>query len=149
MNILCANKKASYKYTLIKKVEAGVVLEGWEVKSLKSGHGQISESYITIRNQEAYLINSHLKVLNTTNENTKADPKRERKILLNKKQIFSLNNEVKQNGLAIVPTKIYTKRSIIKLEIALGKGKKQHDKRADIKKRDWERQKQKVLRKKN
>ena len=149
MNILCANKKASYKYTLIKKVEAGVVLEGWEVKSLKSGHGQISESYITIRNQEAYLINSHLKVLNTTNENTKADPKRERKILLNKKQIFSLNNEVKRNGLAIVPTKIYTKRSIIKLEIALGKGKKQHDKRADIKKRDWERQKQKVLRKKN
>ena len=149
MNILCAYKKASYKYTLIKKVEAGVVLEGWEVKSLKSGHGQISESYITIRNQEAYLINSHLKVLNTTNENTKADPKRERKILLNKKQIFSLNNEVKQNGLAIVPTKIYTKRSIIKLEIALGKGKKQHDKRADIKKRDWERQKQKVLRKKN
>ena len=149
MNILCANKKASYKYTLIKKVEAGVVLEGWEVKSLKSGHGQISESYITIRNQEAYLINSHLKVLNTTNENTKADPKRERKILLNKKQIFSLNTEVKQNGLAIVPTKIYTKRSIIKLEIALGKGKKQHDKRADIKKRDWERQKQKVLRKKN
>ena len=90
-----------------------------------------------------------MKVLNTTNENTKADPKRERKILLNKKQIFSLNNEVKQNGLAIVPTKIYTKRSIIKLEIALGKGKKQHDKRADIKKRDWERQKQKVLRKKN
>ncbi|MAQ73384.1 MAG: SsrA-binding protein [Gammaproteobacteria bacterium] len=149
MNILCANKKASYKYTLIKKVEAGVVLEGWEVKSLKSGHGQISESYITIRNQEAYLINSHLKVLNTTNENTKADPKRERKILLNKKQIFSLNNEVKQNGLAIVPTKIYTKRSIIKLEIALGKGKKQHDKRADIKKREWERQKQKVLKKKN
>ena len=113
MNILCANKKASYKYTLIKKVEAGVVLEGWEVKSLKSGHGQISESYITIRNQEAYLINSHLKVLNTTNENTKADPKRERKILLNKKQIFSLNNEVKQNGLAIVPTKIYTKRSLL------------------------------------
>ena len=149
MNILCANKKASYKYTLIKKVEAGVVLEGWEVKSLKSGHGQISESYITIRNQEAYLINSHLKVLNTTNENTKADPKRERKILLNKKQIFSLNNEVKQNGLAIVPTKIYTKRSIIKLEIALGKGKKQHDKRADIKKREWERQKQKVLKKRN
>jgi len=149
MNILCANKKASYKYTLIKKVEAGVVLEGWEVKSLKSGHGQISESYITIRNQEAYLINSHLKVLNTTNENTKANPKRERKILLNKKQIFSLNNEVKQNGLAIVPTKIYTKRSIIKLEIALGKGKKQHDKRADIKKREWERQKQKVLKKKN
>ena len=145
MNILCANKKASYKYTLIKKVEAGVVLEGWEVKSLKSGHGQISESYITIRNQEAYLINSHLKVLNTTNENTKADPKRERKILLNKKQIFSLNNEVKQNGLAIVPTKIYTKRSIIKLEIALGKGKKQHDKRATEKARDWDREKGRIL----
>ena len=123
MNILCSNKKANFKYTLTKKIEAGVVLEGWEVKSLKSGHGQISESYITIRNQEAFLINSHLKL--------------------------TLSNEVKKNGFAIVLTRIYTKKSLIKLEIALGKGKKQQDKRADIKKREWERQKQRVLKKKN
>ena len=110
MNILCSNKKANFKYTLTKKIEAGVVLEGWEVKSLKSGHGQISESYITIRNQEAFLINSHLKVLNTSNDNSKLNPTRERKVLLNKKQILTLSNEVKQNGLAIVLTKIYTKK---------------------------------------
>ena len=149
MNILCSNKKANFKYTLTKKIEAGVVLEGWEVKSLKSGHGQISESYITIRNQEAFLVNSHLKVLNTSNDNSKLNPTRERKVLLNKKQILTLSNEVKQNGLAIVLTKIYTKKSLIKLEIALGKGKKQQYKRADIKKREWERQKQRVLKKKN
>ena len=149
MNILCSNKKANFKYTLTKKIEAGVVLQGWEVKSLKSGHGQISESYITIRNQEAFLVNSHLKVLNTSNDNSKLNPTRERKVLLNKKQILTLSNEVKQNGFAIVLTKIYTKKSLIKLEIALGKGKKQQDKRADIKKREWERQKQRVLKKKN
>ena len=149
MNILCSNKKANFKYTLTKKIEAGVVLEGWEVKSLKSGHGQISESYITIRNQEAFLINSHLKVLNTSNDDSKLNPTRERKVLLNKKQILTLSNEVKKNGFAIVLTKIYTKKSLIKLEIALGKGKKQQDKRADIKKREWERQKQRVLKKKN
>tara|TARA_B100000686_G_scaffold125957_1_gene133367 strand:- start:220 stop:669 length:450 start_codon:yes stop_codon:yes gene_type:complete len=149
MNILCSNKKANFKYTLTKKIEAGVVLEGWEVKSLKSGHGQISESYITIRNQEAFLVNSHLKVLNTSNDNSKLNPTRERKVLLNKKQILTLSNEVKKNGFAIVLTKIYTKKSLIKLEIALGKGKKQQDKRADIKKREWERQKQRVLKKKN
>ena len=149
MNILCSNKKANFKYTLTKKIEAGVVLEGWEVKSLKSGHGQISESYITIRNQEAFLINSHLKVLNTSNDNSKLNPTRERKVLLNKKQILTLSNEVKKNGFAIVLTRIYTKKSLIKLEIALGKGKKQQDKRADIKKREWERQKQRVLKKKN
>ena len=144
MNILCSNKKANFKYTLTKKIEAGVVLEGWEVKSLKSGHGQISESYITIRNQEAFLVNSHLKVLNTSNDNSKLNPTRERKVLLNKKQILTLSNEVKKNGFAIVLTKIYTKKSLIKLEIALGKGKKQQDKRADIKKREWERQKQRL-----
>ena len=149
MNILCSNKKANFKYTLTKKIEAGVVLEGWEVKSLKSGHGQISESYITIRNQEAFLVNSHLKVLNTSNDNSKLNPTRERKVLLNKKQILTLSNEVKKNGFAIVLTRIYTKKSLIKLEIALGKGKKQQDKRADIKKREWERQKQRVLKKKN
>lgn len=149
MNVLCINKKATFKYTLIKKIEAGVVLEGWEVKSLKMGHGQISQSYITIRGQEAFLINSHLKVLSTTNEHEKANPRRARKLLLNKKQIFSLISEVKQNGLTVVLTKIYTKKSIIKLEIALAKGKKHHDKRASIKEREWERQKQRVLKKDN
>ena len=123
MNILCTNKKASFKFSLIKKIEAGLSLHGWEVKSIKSGHAQISESYITIKNNEAYLINAHLKVLSTTSESDKANSRRSRKLLLNKRELISISNEIKQNGYTLVPTKMYTKKSLIKLEIAIAKGK--------------------------
>ena len=148
MNILCTNKKASFKFSLIKKIEAGLSLHGWEVKSIKSGHAQISESYITIKNNEAYLINAHLKVLSTTSESDKANSRRSRKLLLNKRELISISNEIKQNGYTLVPTKMYTKKSLIKLEIAIAKGKKAHDKRADIKNRDWERNKERILKNK-
>ncbi|MEC9206284.1 MAG: SsrA-binding protein SmpB [Pseudomonadota bacterium] len=148
MNILCINKKASFKYTSLKKMEAGIVLKGWEVKSLKSGHGQLSESYISFDQQEAFLVNLHLKVLSTTSEHEKENPKRTRKILLNRKELENLSIEVKQNGLTVIPTKIYSKNSLIKLEISLAKGKKLHDKRATIKEREWKRQKERVLKKK-
>ena len=148
MTILCTNKKASFKYTFLKKMEAGIVLEGWEVKSIKSGHAQISESYVTINDNEAYLINSHLKVLSTISEHEKANSRRARKLLLKKREIATLIGEIKQNGFAIVPTKIYTKKALIKLEIAIAKGKKSFDKRADIKKREWERSKERILKKK-
>ena len=145
MNILCTNKKASFKFSLLKKIEAGLSLHGWEVKSIKSGHAQISESYITIKNNEAYLINDHLKVLSTTSESNKANSRRSRKLLLNKRELISISNEIKQNGHTLVPTKMYTKRSLIKLEIAIAKGKQAHDKRADIKNREWERNKDRIL----
>ena len=145
MNILCTNKKASFKFSLLKKIEAGLSLHGWEVKSIKSGHAQISESYITIKNNEAYLINAHLKVLSTTSESNKANSRRSRKLLLNKRELISISNEIKQNGHTLVPTKMYTKRSLIKLEIAIAKGKQAHDKRADIKNREWERNKYRIL----
>ena len=145
MNILCTNKKASFKFSLLKKIEAGLSLRGWEVKSIKSGHAQISESYITIKNNEAYLINSHLKVLSTTSESDKANSRRSRKLLLNKRELISISNEIKQNGHTLVPTKMYTKNSLIKLEIAVAKGKQAHDKRADIKNREWERNKDRIL----
>jgi SsrA-binding protein len=145
MNILCTNKKASFKFSLLKKIEAGLSLHGWEVKSIKSGHAQISESYITIKNNEAYLINAHLKVLSTTSESNKANSRRSRKLLLNKRELISISNEIKQNGHTLVPTKMYTKRSLIKLEIAIAKGKQAHDKRADIKNREWERNKDRIL----
>ena len=122
-------------------------MEGWEVKSIKLGHAQISESYISINNDEAYLVNAHLKILNTTSEHKKVNSRRARKLLLSKKEIMSLSGEIKKNGLAIIPIKIYSKNSLIKLEIAIGKGKKTHDKRADIKKREWERNKERVLKK--
>ena len=145
MNILCTNKKASFKFSLIKKIEAGLSLHGWEVKSIKSGHAQISEIYITIKNNEAYLINAHLKVLATTSESDKANSRRSRKLLLNKRELISISNEIKQNGYTLVPTKMYTKKSLIKLEIAIAKGKQAHDKRADIKNREWERNKDRIL----
>jgi len=145
MNILCTNKKASFKFSLIKKIEAGLSLHGWEVKSIKSGHAQISESYITIKNNEAYLINAHLKVLSTTSESDKANSRRSRKLLLNKRELINISNEIKQNGHTLVPTKMYTKKSLIKLEIAIAKGKQAHDKRADIKNREWERNKDRIL----
>ena len=145
MNILCTNKKASFKFSLLKKIEAGLSLHGWEVKSIKSGHAQISESYITIKNNEAYLINAHLKVLSTTSESDKANSRRSRKLLLNKRELISLSNEIKQSGHTLVPTKMYTKNSLIKLEIAIAKGKQAHDKRADIKNREWERNKDRIL----
>ncbi|MFT4517133.1 MAG: SsrA-binding protein [Gammaproteobacteria bacterium] len=145
MNILCTNKKASFKFSLLKKIEAGLSLHGWEVKSIKSGHAQISESYITIKNNEAYLINAHLKVLSTTSESDKANSRRSRKLLLNKRELISISNEIKQNGHTLVPTKMYTKNSLIKLEIAIAKGKQAHDKRADIKNREWERNKDRIL----
>jgi SsrA-binding protein len=145
MNILCTNKKASFKFSLLKKIEAGLSLHGWEVKSIKSGHAQISESYITIKNNEAYLINAHLKVLSTTSESNKANSRRSRKLLLNKRELINISNEIKQNGYTLVPTKMYTKKSLIKLEIAIAKGKQAHDKRADIKNREWERNKDRIL----
>ena len=145
MNILCTNKKASFKFSLLKKIEAGLSLHGWEVKSIKSGHAQISESYITIKNNEAYLINAHLKVLSTTSESDKANSRRSRKLLLNKRELINISNEIKQNGHTLVPTKMYTKKSLIKLEIAIAKGKQAHDKRADIKNREWERNKDRIL----
>ena len=145
MNILCTNKKASFKFSLLKKIEAGLSLHGWEVKSIKSGHAQISESYITIKNNEAYLINAHLKVLSTTSESNKANSRRSRKLLLNKRELISISDEIKKNGHTLVPTKMYTKNSLIKLEIAIAKGKQAHDKRADIKNREWERNKDRIL----
>ena len=148
MNILCSNKKASFRYSLIKKMEAGLVLEGWEVKSIKSGHGQISESYVTLLNNEFFLINSHLKILPNYSNADNLDPTRKRKILLSKKEISDLKNEVKINGYSIIPVKIYSKKSLVKIEIAVGKGKKDKDKRQTIKDREWTRNKERLLKNK-
>ena len=144
MNVLCNNKKAGFKYAFIKKLEAGLVLAGWEVKSLKSGNGQLSESYISINKDEVFLANAHIKTLSTKNQMSLQEPTAKRKLLLNRKEINMLQGQVTQKGLAIVPLKIYSKNGIIKIEIALSKGKKLHDKREDQKKKDWQRQKDRL-----
>jgi SsrA-binding protein len=144
MNVLCNNKKAGFKYAFIKKLEAGLVLSGWEVKSLKSGNGQLSESYISIKKDEVFLANAHIKTLSTKNQMSLQEPTAKRKLLLNRKEINMLQGQVSQKVLAIVPLKIYSKNGIIKIEIALSKGKKLHDKREDQKKKDWQRQKDRL-----
>ena len=144
MNVLCNNKKAGFKYAFIKKLEAGLVLSGWEVKSLKSGNGQLSESYISIKKDEVYLSNAHIKSLNTKNQTSIQKPTANRKLLLNRKEINMLQGQINQKGLTIVPLKIYSKNGIIKIEIALSKGKKLHDKREDQKNKDWQRQKDRL-----
>ena len=126
MNILCSNKKAAFRYTLVKKIEAGMALEGWEVKSIKAGHGQISESYVSVINHEIFLINAHLKILPMYTNSDNLNPTRKRKLLLSKKEIQQITNE-------------------IKIEIAIGKGKKLVDKRHDIKTKEWNRKKQRLI----
>jgi len=144
MNVLCNNKKAGFKYSFLKKIEAGLVLSGWEVKSLKEGNGQLSESYVTIVKNEIYLSNAHIKSLNSRETSTPQNPVAKRKLLLNRKEINMLQGEVSQKGLTIVPIKLYLKKGIIKIEIALCKGKKLHDKRIDQKNKDWQRQKDRL-----
>ena len=144
MNVLCNNKKSSFKYNFIKKIEAGLVLSGWEVKSLKSGNGQISESFISIKKDEIFLCNAHIKAINIKDGLSSQNPTSNRKLLLNRKEINMLQGQVSQKGLAIVPIKLYSKNGMIKLEIALAKGKKLFDKRQDQKNKDWKRQKDRL-----
>ena len=144
MNVLCNNKKCSFKYSFIKKIEAGLVLSGWEVKSLKDGNGQISESYISITKDEIFLCNAHIKIVNMKNSSNNQNPTCRRKLLLNRKEINMLQGQVNQKGLTIVPIRLYSKKGIIKIEIALAKGKKLYDKRQDQKNKDWKRQKDRL-----
>ncbi|MEC8077556.1 MAG: SsrA-binding protein SmpB [Pseudomonadota bacterium] len=144
MNVLCNNKKSTFKYALIKKIEAGLVLSGWEVKSLKDGNGQISESYISIMKDEIFLCNAHIKIVNIKNNTIRQNPTCRRKLLLNRKEIRMLQGQVSQKGLTIVPIRLYSKKGIIKIEIALAKGKKLYDKRQDQKNKDWKRQKDRL-----
>ena len=144
MNVLCNNKKSSFKYSFVKKIEAGLVLSGWEVKSLKDGNGQISESYISVKKDELFLCNAHIKAINIKNNHEHQNPTQNRKLLLNRKEINMLQGQSSQKGLTIVPIKLYTKKGIIKLEIALAKGKKLFDKRQDEKIKDWNRQKDRL-----
>lgn len=149
MNILCSNKKATFRYTLLKKLEAGLALDGWEVKSIKAGHAQISESYVSVIDKEVYLINAHLKILPNYANSDNLNPIRKRKLLLSKKEIQHIINEIKINGLTIIPIKIYSKKSLIKIEIAVGKGKKIVDKRHDLKTKEWNRKKERLLKSKS
>lgn len=143
-SIIAENRKARHDYHFEETFEAGLVLEGWEVKSLRAGRAQISESYVTIKDGDAWLIGAHISPLSTVSTHVVADPMRTRKLLLHVSELDKLIGAVQRKGYTIVPLNLHWKRGRAKLEIALAKGKKLYDKREDIKRRDWERQKQRL-----
>ncbi|MDC0343986.1 SsrA-binding protein SmpB [Pelagibacteraceae bacterium] len=142
--IICLNRKASFNYFLSEQIEAGIVLKGSEVKSLREGKGSIADSYAIDKNGELYLINSHIPSYRQSSYNNH-NPKGERKLLLNRKELNKLIGKINQEGLTIVPTKMYFKKGKAKLELAVGKGKKLFDKRSVKKKRDWDREKARIF----
>ena len=146
--IICLNRKASFNYYFTELYESGIALKGSEVKSLRSGKGSIADSYATDIQGEIYLINSHIPLYKQSSYNNH-NPKRERKLLLSRKQINNLIGRINQDGMTIIPTKMYFNNGKAKLEIAVGKGKKLYDKRQVKKKRDWQREKARIFSKRN
>ena len=146
LKIVSNNRKASFNYFFKEFFEAGIVLSGSEVKSLRNGKANISESYAHDINGEIYLINSHISSYKESSYNDH-NPIRNRKLLLNKKEINKLMGRINREGFTLIPTKLYFKKGKAKIEIAVAKGKKQHDKRQTKKKKDWDREKAKFFRK--
>ena len=144
IKIVCNNRKARFNYFFHELIEAGIVLKGSEVKSLRDGKANITESYASDHNGEIYLINSHIPSYKESSYNNH-EPRDSRKLLLNKKEINKLIGKVNREGLTIIPTKIYFKKGKAKVEIAIAKGKKLYDKRAVKKKRDWDREKARIF----
>lgn len=142
---IALNKKALHDYYVEQRFEAGLVLEGWEVKSIRAGRVQLRDSYVVFKSGEAWLIGAHLSPLPNVAEYMKADPQRSRKLLLNKREIGKLFGAVQKQGLTVVPLDLHWHKNHVKVEIALAKGKKTHDKREIIKRREWEREKHRVL----
>jgi SsrA-binding protein len=143
---IAENRRARFDYFIEERLEAGLVLEGWEVKALRAGKAQITESHVYARNGEAFITGAHINPLTTTSTHVIADPTRTRKLLLNKSEIAHLIGAVERKGYTIVPLELYWQRGKAKLRIGLAKGKKQHDKRATEKDRDWQRDKARLLR---
>jgi SsrA-binding protein len=144
--LIAENRKARYDYFIEERFEAGLVLEGWEVKSMRAGKAQIAEGYVYLKNGEAFLFGAQITPLTTTSTHVTPEPKRTRKLLLNKSQLYRLVGSVEREGYTLVPLDLHWKDGRAKLEVGLAKGKKQHDKRDTEKNRDWARDKARILR---
>jgi SsrA-binding protein len=144
-NTIAQNKKARFDYFIEDTFEAGLALEGWEVKSLRQGKIQLNESYILLKNNEAWLFGALVTPLITASSHTAHDPLRLRKLLMHRREIDRLLGLVDQKGYTIVPLDLHWRQGKVKLNIGLAKGKKQHDKRATEKERDWNRDKQRIM----
>jgi SsrA-binding protein len=143
---IALNKRARFDYFIEDRFEAGLSLEGWEVKSLRAGKVQIAESYVIIKDREAFLLGALITPLMTASTHIHPDPTRTRKLLLHREQLARLIGAVERKGYTLVPTAMYWSKGRAKLEIGLAKGKQAHDKRAAEKERDWKRQKGRMMR---
>lgn len=139
------NRKAFHDYFIEDQIQAGLVLEGWEVKAIRAGRVQLNESYIYWKRDAFYLINCHITALPTASTHVKPDPTRSRKLLLNQREINKLIGKTERAGYTIVPLNIHYHKGLIKVQIGLAKGKKQHDKRQSSKEADWKREKQRLM----
>ena len=142
------NKKAFHDYFVEERYEAGLVLEGWEVKAIRAGRVQLKEAYVVLNGAEPFIIGMHVSALPTASTHVNPDPTRSRKLLLNAEEIKKLIGKVEQKGYTLVPLNLHYAKGRVKLDIGLVKGKKQHDKRAAEKDRDWQREQQQLLRRK-
>jgi SsrA-binding protein len=143
--LIAENRKARHEYFIEETYEAGMALQGWEVKSLRAGRAQIKEAYVFIKDAEAYLFGAHISALPTASTHVIPDPIRTRKLLLNKAELNRLVGAVERKGYTLVPLEMYWKNGKAKLKIGLAKGKKAHDKRASEKDRDWQREKSRLM----
>jgi len=144
--LIAENRRARYDYFIEERLEAGLVLQGWEVKSMRAGKAQVAEAYVYLKEGEAFLFGANITPLKTASTHLVPEPSRTRKLLLNKSELSRLVGSVERKGYTLVPLDLHWKDGRAKLEIGLAKGKKQHDKRATEKDRDWQRDKARVMR---
>ena len=144
---IAENKKAFHDYFIEERYEAGLVLEGWEVKAIRAGRAQIKEAYVILKDEEPFVIGMHVSPLPTASTHVKPDPTRSRKLLLNAEEIRRLIGKVEQRGYTLVPLDLHYSKGRVKIAVGLAKGKKQYDKRDTEKERDWQREQQRLLRK--
>ena len=142
---IAANKRAKFDYELHERFEAGLVLTGWEMKSIRAGKVQLSDTYVQLKNGEAYLVACNITPLKTASTHVVAEPMRARKLLLHKRELARLISATQQKGQTCIPVSLYWKNNKVKCEIALASGKKEHDKRATLKERDWGRDKSRLM----
>ena len=143
--VIVTNRKARHDFFIEENLEAGLALQGWEAKSLRAGRAQLKESYVVIKDAEAWLLGAHFSPLSSASTHVKADPTRNRKLLLHRRELDRLIGSVERKGYTLIPLSLYWKKGRAKLDLGLAKGKKQHDKRATDKDRDWKRQKERIL----
>jgi SsrA-binding protein len=146
-SVIAVNRKARHDYFIEDTFEAGLSLEGWEAKSMREGRAQITEAYVNLHRGEAFLVGAHFSPLTTASTHIKTNPTRSRKLLLHRIELDRLTGAVERKGYTLIPLNLHWHKGRAKLDVGLGKGKKQHDKRADKKDQDWQRQKARILKK--